>query len=709
MFDYFVKCQLVSLRKIHVVFFAQVILPNDLYFYLYVDGVKEDKLRIVRRTSNLNLYFFELELTNDFPFGRQVNLRIPELPLQIVDNSNAVFFKEFEELFSCPNEVLGNVYDKNETTFRVWAPLASSVQLKIKKYNDFSYFKMNRLHKGVYEITLKGDFEEALYGYEITNNGVTRFAKDIYARGTSLNSEYSAVVDLNKVTSIEKKIPSNKISNLLDCVIYETNIRDFTEDKHTNIVNKGKYLGFIEENRTTKKGKPAGFDYLKLLGFTHVQLNPILDFRGVDDVCVDKSYNWGYDPISWFAIEGSYSCEPHIPIKRMIEFKQLVEKMHDHDMRVVVDVVYNHVYEYIDSDLEKTVPNYYFRRRKDGFISQASGCGNDIASERSMVRKLIVESALNLVTLYNIDGFRFDLMGLIDIGTIKELTQKCLSVKKDIVFYGEGWNMDTPIPNEDKAACDNAFKIPEIGFFNDVYRDIVKGPTFKDKIHEKGYINGNVDYRFGMNYVFHGSVINNSYQPRFSFAHQSINYIECHDNNTLFDKLMLSNSNEDETIILRRIRLANALTIVSFGTPFIHMGQEIGLSKFGLDNTYNQTVVNNMNWDRVDENFDMVMALKLAIQARKDCLLYTRLDNPNDIKDVFQTIYCDNNLLALYCDKKQYLKHYVKLLILVNPTESNQVFETDEYYSSLPVNNEYSVYSKRNVIPPASITILYKI
>ncbi|MFA6675451.1 MAG: type I pullulanase [Bacilli bacterium] len=706
--NYFVKAQLISLRRITLLIFTEVIIPNDVVFQLYIEDQKKETLKIIRHTSNLRVNFYELEMSEDYPFGTKCYLYIPQFPLQIIDNSRAIDFNEADQLFSCPEAKLGNFYTPEATSFHVWAPLATSVVLKISRDGDnFESFDLKRGDKGVYALSLLGDYENASYYYLVENNGVTRQARDPYARGTTLDSHYSAVVDLKKVQAIKKIAPSYPVHNLLDCIIYETNVRDFTEDKHTNIKDKGKYGGLVEEKRITDKNNPAGLDYLKYLGITHVQLNPILDFQGVPDQASEKAYNWGYDPISFFAIEGSYSTAPEKPLSRLIEFKNMVEKLHANNIRTIVDVVYNHVYEYFESNLEKLVPGYFFRRKKNGLLCQSSGCGNDFASERPMARKIIVESALNFIDLYDIDGFRFDLMGLLDIKTMKMLQNECLNIKPDLVFYGEGWNMDANLPMEEKACSDNASLLPNYGFFNEMFRDVIKGATFHDKITEKGYINGDISYRFGANFVIHGSVINHSYEPKFVFAHQSINYVECHDNNTLFDKLTFSNSEEDEITLYKRVRLANALVILSFGVPFIHMGQEIGQTKFGLDNTYNKVSVNKMNWEQVDLNFNMVTYLKMIIDLRKNALPYLRLDERKDIEQVFETIPCDNGLLCLYSDKQDYLKNYRKLLILINPTNTNQRFDVDEYYTSLTLTGEDKVYVKNALIPPISINILY--
>ncbi|MCF0108153.1 MAG: hypothetical protein HUJ59_04055, partial [Bacilli bacterium] len=517
----FVKAKLVSRTHINIILFTEVTLPNNLVIKLFKNDLELPQPTLIKKTSNGNLYFLDISIDDDFDFAARYYVSINDFPLERVDVSNATEGELFDESFYYDGDDLGAIYSKEETKFAVWAPIASSVVINLENEDgSFDYHKMIRSAGGIYRLTIKGDLLNRKYRYRIENGGVKRETNDIYGKGVSLNSEYSVVVDQNEIYSYPF-VNATRENELLKSVIYETNVRDFTESKGTNIVNRGKYPGFVEANRKTRKGNPAGLDYLKHIGITHVQLNPILDFRGVDDLKVSASYNWGYDPISFFAIEGSYSTNPNDAMHRIKEFQDMVNELHKNNIRVVVDVVYNHIYEWQTSVLEKTVPGFFFRRNKRGQITSSSGCGNDINSNRPMVRKLIVDSAKYLVRAFNIDGFRFDLMGLLDVETLLELEKECRKIKKDLIFYGEGWNMPVDIPFIDKACSENANRLPNFAFFNDAYRDIVKGPSFSDKIRDKGYINGNVDYHFGADYALHGTVLNHSYEAKFSKAHQS--------------------------------------------------------------------------------------------------------------------------------------------------------------------------------------------
>ena len=675
----FMKAKLTSPTKINVAIFSNLPVSSQFKFELYVDSQIQENLKLVKRSSMNSLYIFELEMSKPFEYGRRYDVSLTNFGIESVDISVATSFPDFDKKFFYNGDDLGAIYSKEETKFALWSPISDRVVVNIENENQkFDMYIMTRDSKGVFRYTYKGDLKNRNYYYGVRSNGVLRNTNDPYGKGTSLNSKYSTVIDLTELEQI-KKIPStNKIENLVDAVIYEVNVRDFTEDKHTNIKEKGKYLGMVEANRKTPKGNPAGLDYLKYLSINAVQLQPLHDFRGVQDDNPLISYNWGYDPISYFAIEGSYSSHPEDPIARLKELRTMVSELHKCGISVIVDVVYNHIYEHGTSILEKSCPGYYFRKKASGEVCCTSGCGNDIATEKLMMRKMIIDSLYYLVDTFDIDGFRFDLMGLIDIETIKSAYRKLKTIKKNIIFYGEGWNMCDVLPMEDMACSENASKLPNVGFFNEMFRDIVKGSSMRDKLAEKGFINGNIDYHYGLEFVFNGSVVKKSYNPRYLSANQTINYVECHDNSTLYDKLCVSNSDEKEETILKRVNLASAITIASFGVPLIHMGQEFGQSKKGHDNTYNVPVINNMRWDLVDERWDMVSNVRTYIRFRFEIFNYTHDDKPKSINGRFTCARWDNNLICLFSKKDNNFKNYKNALIIINATNEIQMYTNDD-------------------------------
>ena len=610
-----------------------------------------------------------------------------------------------EEYVPYFNDDLGATYHPEYTEFVLWAPASSEVTLNLESEEEkvFIKYPMNKEENGVFRLIVNGDFLNRKYYYTVINNGIEVDTNDPWGKGASLNSQYSAVVDIEAVKKLKNIAPKTQINSYLDAIIYELHIRDFTEDKHTNIEDRRHYLGLVEPHRKTYGGHPAGLDYLKFLGITHVQIQPIFDFFGPDDVNPLRGYNWGYNPISYFALEGSFSKAPEIPQSRLMEFKTMVNELHKNDIRVVIDVVYNHVYEYKNTSWQKLVPDYFFRFLPNGRISESSGCGNDFASEKPMGRKMIIDSIKYLFEVFDIDGLRFDLMGINDYETINMAYEEVKKIKPDAIFYGEGWNMPTALDEKLRASAENAAKMPDIGFFNDTFRDVIKGHTFD--LGEKGYCCGNINNLDAVEYVMKASVVNSPYRRRFDYPHQSINYVECHDNHTLFDKLVVSNNDEDDDVLLERIKLANAMVMLSFGVPFFHMGQEIGQSKFGLGNSYNVIKVNNMSWKLLDERFDMASYFHLIALLRRQKLPFLKVDNPSDVAQMFRFKKWGNDLLCMTSDNRPELLPYKKIVILFNPTNETKQYELNDYYAYISLRNDKS-FIKNGIIPACSAQIL---
>ena len=329
----YLQASLTLLNKINVMLFTGIVLPNNPVFFVIEEDYEPRPLKITRHTSNNNISIFELEMEKEYVYGHRYVVVLEGFPLVNLDVSEAINFPDFDRDFTYDGDDLGAIYHVEKTDFSVWAPLASQVILRIEIDGKWEKYPMARTEKGVYRYSVNGDLLNVRYQYLITNSGVTVATNDIWGKGASLNSEYSAVVDPLFIKNMPLYSPKTIIKDNVDAIIYETCVRDFTEDKSADIINKGKFLGLVEEGRKTKKNHPAGLDYLKLLGITHVQLLPIIDFFGNDDVKASKGYNWGYNPISFFAIEGSYSTKPELPMNRLIEFKEMVETLHKNDIR----------------------------------------------------------------------------------------------------------------------------------------------------------------------------------------------------------------------------------------------------------------------------------------------------------------------------------------------------------------------------------------
>ena len=604
---------------------------------------------------------------------------------------------------------LGATYTKKGTTFVLWAPASTSVTLNLEeKEHDFRKIPLEQIEEGVFKVEVKGDLLNKKYFYTVINNGKEVITNDPWAKGTSLNSQYSAVVDVDKVMKMKTVKPKYQLRSPMDAIIYELHIRDFTEDKNSDIADKRHFLGLVEENRKTLGGHPAGLDYLKYLGITHIQILPVMDFGGTDDINPMISYNWGYNPISYFALEGSFSHSPAIPQSRLVEFKTMINKLHKNNIRVIMDVVYNHVYEYKHTSWQKLVPDYFFRFNDDGSISQSSGCGNDFASEKPMGRKMIIDSIKYFINVFDVDGFRFDLMGISDYETINMAYEEAKKLKSDIIFYGEGWNMPTALPERLRASADNFEQMPNVGFFNDTFRDVIKGATFD--LGAKGFISGEPINADMIEYVLKGGVVDGPYRHRFLSPNQSINYVECHDNNTLYDKLVVANYGEDDTAILNRIKFANCLVMFSLGVPFFHMGQEIGQSKFGIGNSYNVIKVNNMSYKLLDQRFDMAMYFHLLTALRKK-LNFLREDDIGSISKMFHLRKWNDDLYMALEENSERLKPYSKVMVIINPTSETKHYELDDYYiyiSAKKINNSTPIYTKHGIIPASSMQLFCK-
>ena len=680
---------LVSSHEISLIYISSYGSIDDVEFFL-VGKRGRDSVKIpLKKASTIirNIPEVRLFSEQEIVLGFDYRVESSEEESVYLDLDDYVQSQEFDDLYSYDGDDLGPTYTPSSTEFRLWSPLADKVTLKLEKNdNSFLLYEMSRRDRGIHYIRLKGDLFNKKYSYIVKVNGREKEILDPYAKGTSLNSEYSVVIDMSIVSSLGEVPLKDVFDNYNDAIIYELNIRDYTEK--ANVDHPGTYTGLIEK-----------IDYLKELGITHVQLLPVLDFATGDDLVKDI-YNWGYDPVGFFCLEGSYSSLPEDPISRLIEFKNMVNKLNENGIRVVMDVVYNHLYDYISTGFQANVPYYYFRKFHNRMCN-ASGCGNDFASERKMARKIILDSVRYLLETFDIDGFRFDLLGLIDIDTTKEIIRIAKEIKPSVILYGEGWHMGTNLPDDKKSSMLNASQIPEMAFFNDTFRDLIKGPTFD--LAEKGYISGNLENIGGVEKVILGSVLSN----KFEYASQSLNYIECHDNQTLYDKL--ANIYTEKSDILKRVKFGNALTILSLGIPFIHMGQEIGLSKFGLDNTYNVKNVNNMDWELVEERKDMVKFMSDLIKVRKRFKVL-KINDASEIASTFDVFQLPNSIMNITIRDEKYLDNHQKAVIIINPTSKNLPVEFDEYFTLYLgtngiVDKEFNV--KTHYASPGSVDIYY--
>lgn len=518
--------------------------------------------------------------------------------------------EEFEREYTYTGDDLGATWTESATSFRVWAPTAESVTLKLfasgKSYVDdlTEEIEMTPDVNGTWVATKEGDLNGVYYTYSVVIDGVKKEACDPYARTTGVNGVRAMVIDLDGTDpeGWENDVNPHAGENINDAVIYELHVRDFSVDGDSGIKNAGKFLGLTETGTKTSGGVSTGLDHMKELGVTHLHLLPIYDFGSVDEThSVGNLFNWGYDPVNYNVPEGSYSTDPFNGEVRVKELKETVKALHDNGISVIMDVVYNHVQDSANFCFNKIVTGYFSRIDDSGVYSNGSGCGNDTASERSMVRKYIVDSVRYWADEYHIDGFRFDLVGLLDTETVNEIVAEVHKDHPDVIFYGEGWTMNTNMTKEGytMATQTNAKETPGFAYFNDTIRDGLKGSVFDDK--DKGYASGKSDMEETLIRCFLGA---DTWCPA---PAQTINYASCHDNLTLFDHLQTARPEADRADLVKMNNLAAAFYMMAEGVPFLQAGEEMLRTKVNDDGTFNSNSynsgdqVNSLKWGDLED------------------------------------------------------------------------------------------------------------
>ncbi len=529
---------------------------------------------------------------------------------------------------------LGAVYTPKMTRFKVWAPEAEAVKLNLYKEGEgdnlIERCTMKKSRNGIFTFERQGDCNGIYYTYTVVNHGDEQEAVDPYTKAAGVNGRRGMVINLEKTNPQGFELDEYRNpEHITDAIIYEGSVRDFTMDESSGVFHNGKFLGLTEANTTNHFGEATALDYISDLGITHVQILPAFDFETVDEKNQKAQYNWGYDPDNYNVPEGSYAVNPYDGAVRIQEMKQMVLALHSRGIGVIMDVVFNHTYRRDDSNLQKIVPGYYYRSDETGYTN-GSGCGNEVASDRPMVQKLIIDSLIYWAKEYHIDGFRFDLMGVLDIDTMNVIAERLKEIRPDIYLYGEGWNGGpSSLAEEKRAFKASAKKMPGIGMFNDDIRDTIKGSVFYDD--HLGFVNGGTHLENALRYgitgaVAHPQVDYDAYgsKPWAEEPGQSINYVSCHDNYTLWDKLSVSCPEASEEKKKAMNRLCAAIVFTSQGVPFIQAGEEFLRSKpmpekkGFAENSYNMPdAVNSIKWDNIHEYPDMIAYYKGLMALRK--------------------------------------------------------------------------------------------
>lgn len=608
---------------------------------------------------------------------------------ETIDKEMFLFVRsnDFDNYFSYDGE-LGALYEKEGTLLRVWTPTAKSVEVWI--YADDSFkgpstkIEMVQKPKGIFEAYLPGDQHGTIYVYKILFlNNRESISVDPYARATTVNGMKSVIADLNRTNpdGWGERLPAFGLPE--EAIIYELHIRDFSISETSGIVNKGKFLGLTEKNTQNASGRKTGLDYLIDLGITHIQILPMFDYATVDEAnLTEPQYNWGYDPLNYNVPEGSYSTDPFDPFNRIFELKQMIRTLHDNGLRVIMDVVYNHVYDPKDQALERTVPGYFYRYNADGSLANGTGVGNDTASERHMMRKYIIDSVKYWAKEYHLDGFRFDLMGIHDSVTMNAIREALDKIDPSIIIIGEGWEMSTPLPEDLKASQKNAQAMPRIAHFNDSIRIALKGSDFGDE-KDRGFISGKNyledlllrNIKGAMHLSSHSSYVD---------PEQVIQYVEAHDNLTLYDKLLRSNPDDSEEVRIKRHTLATSIVLLSQGVPFIHGGQEFLRTKAGVANSYQSPdEINQFEWERVTTFQESVAYVKGLIALRKSEYLF-RLHTIEEIEAHFTILSENFNIVAFSLTNSE-----KKYIVIFNGNRSDTIFRIQKgKYAILVEDNQ---------------------
>lgn len=523
--------------------------------------------------------------------------------------------------------------DSSGYHFALWSPKATAVELNIYPDGDslpaLSHHSMEMDSSGVWRYSTPDDLLGKFYTFTVQIDSTKlNETPGIWAKAVGTNGHRAAIIDLDSTDPVGWSNDCGPaINSITDAVIYEMHHRDFSIHPESGVTNKGKFLALTENGTKNSTGSSTGIDHLRELGVTHIHILPSYDYNSVDESRLDHpQYNWGYDPYNYNVPEGSYSTDPSDPSARITEMKQMIQSLHNAGIGVIMDVVYNHTADNDLSNFSLTVPGYFYRHRPDGSYSDASGCGNETASEREMMRRFIVNSVKFWAEEYHIDGFRFDLMAIHDIETMNQVAEALREVNPNILIYGEGWTAgDSPLPAEQRSLKENVAKLDGIAVFSDDIRDAVKG-HYSDA-EDRGFATGKsgnketvkigivgatahpqVDYALG----------NNSKFPYTASPTQVINYVSCHDDLMLTDKLAKSMPDASVNDRQRADKLAQTIVFTSQGTPFMFAGEEIFRNKKGVHNSYKSPdSINAIDWSLKDKNSDIYNYYRELIKLRK--------------------------------------------------------------------------------------------
>jgi len=613
---------------------------------------------------------------------------------------------------------LGLTFKDEKIYFKLFSPEADEVVFNI--YQNIASETPSKsinltAREGVWNAEIPKEYQMSYYTVKVKYKGNwLKETTDPYVKMTSANGKYGFIADQKSFS------PSNWQNHQFaaipnkDAIIYELHVRDFSISQNSGMQQRGKFLAFTESNTTNSFGAKTGLDYIKSLGVTHIHLLPFFDYASIDELGdLENQYNWGYDPQNYNTPEGSYSTKPAEPVSRVIELKQAIKSIHEAGLGVVMDVVYNHTFNTKNSSFENTYPGYYFRKNSDGTFSNASGCGNETASDHPMFNIFMIESLKYWATEYKIDGFRFDLMGIHDIKTMNDIAYELRNINPYVLLYGEGWTAaSSPLADSLRALKKNTYLLDGIAAFSDDMRDGIKGSVFDSK--SPGMVNGKrgkeENVKFG--------IVGNINHPQLDFEKidyskkawanepfQSINYVSCHDNLTLYDKLKETNPEASEEDILEMQKLALGIVLTSQGIPFLHAGSEFMRTKQGIENSYKSPdKINQIDWDLVSKNESLISDIKTLLEIRKSHSAF-RFENAEQVREGLKFINTpQGNVIAYELNGKLVEDISDKILVIINAQARAIKFPVD-FNNLKPIYGNPKIGKLDVTIPKKSLVI----
>lgn len=623
---------------------------------------------------------------------------------------------------------LGVVYTPAKSVFKTWSPAAEEVRLNL--YEDglegeeYASYKMKYTEEGVWKHTVKEDLNGKYYTFQIKKDGIWYApTPGIWAKAVGCNGERAAIIDL-KATNPEgwDKDRRPELKSFTDAVIYEVHMRDMTISPTSGSSYPGKFLGLSERGTRSPEGLSTGLDHLLDLGITHVQILPSYDYGSIDETRLsDNKYNWGYDPKNYNVPEGGYSTDPYDPAKRILEMKTMIKELHSAGLRVIMDVVYNHTFVGETSHLNLQAPGYFYRMTEDGSWSNGSGCGNETASERLMMRRFMVESIKYWVNEYHIDGFRFDLMGIHDIETMNAIRTAVNEIDSTITIHGEGWAAGPcQIPSEVQAMKQSVSEMPGIAVFSDDIRDALRGNWVEG--NKGGFLTGNhfeESIKLGVVGATAHPQIDTDKIVHADRAYalspsQVINYVSCHDDPCIVDKLKAINPQFTTQELIKMDLLAQTIVFTAQGVPFIYAGEEVFRDKKGVHNTYQSPdSVNRIDWSNKAGYPQVYEYYKGLIAMRRQHPAF-RMNDAETIAKTIVFTHGENNIVAYTIDGTKTGDEWSNIYVIYNGNNKivNMALPEGEWIAAchdgkieLSGNRKFT---KRISIPATSATILYQ-